>query len=58
MDNKDIQSKKDKMEYENTIRVQKAGNGFIVKRFGPPMIFATWKETSDFCEKYFKSIES
>lgn len=56
-DNKELQAQKDKAEYENTIRIQKAGNGFIVKRFGPPMIFMNWKETAEFCEKYFKSLE-
>ena len=48
------QSAADKVENSKTIKIQKAGNGFIVRpHFGNPMVFLTFKEAAEFIEECF-----
>lgn len=48
------QSEIDRSEFANTVRLQKAQNGFIIKTKAGPMIFLTLKDAFVFLEKFFK----
>ena len=47
---------KDKVEYENTVRVQRAQNGFIVKTTQGPFIFHSWPDAAKWLSDYFASL--
>lgn len=48
------QSENDRREFANTLRLQKAHNGYIVKTQAGPMVFVDLRGAFDFIEKHFE----
>lgn len=53
--NKELQSQMDKALAARTIRIERANNGFIVKRADGHFIYCNLKEAFDSVDLYFKS---
>lgn len=51
------QADRDRAEFENTVRVQRAQNGFVIKTVKGPFVFADWNTTAKWLGEYFTLLD-